>query len=215
MPVWTARCRNQDPGCVSIRGCHKERSAFFFFTKALSDVWWLPTNRHRLPTNCHRLHTNRYQLPTNRHRLPTNRHRLHTNRHRLHTNRHRLHTNRHRLPTNRHRLPAIGYPPTAIGYTPTAIGYTPTAISYPPAAIIGRIGHSEFFFFIMATPGFYGGHSTGYKLGNHPKNIEPCAHRATTPPVTSIGLVTAMPNNGCSIRDISRRLFALLLDFCY
>ena len=49
---------------------------------------------------------------------------------------------------------AIGYPPTAIGYTPTAIGYPPTAISYPPAAIIGRIGHSEFFFifFIMATP---------------------------------------------------------------
>ena len=32
----------------------------------------------------------------------------------------------------------------------------------------------------MATPGFYGGHSTGYKLGNHPKNIEPCAHRART-----------------------------------
>ena len=29
---------------------------------------------------------------------------------------------------------------------------------------------------------FYGGHSTGCKLGNHPKNIEPCAHRATTPP---------------------------------
>ena len=27
---------------------------------------------------------------------------------------------------------------------------------------------------------FYGGHSTGYKLGNHPKNIEPCAHRACT-----------------------------------
>ena len=41
---------------------------------------------------------------------------------------------------------AIGYTPTAIGYTPTAIGYPPTAISYPPAAIIGRIGHSEFFF---------------------------------------------------------------------
>ena len=75
---------------------------------------------------------------------------------------------------------AISYTPTAIGYTPTAIGYPPTAISYPPAAIIGRIGHSEFFFFIMATPGFYGGHSTGYKLGNHPKNIEPCAHRART-----------------------------------
>ena len=44
---------------------------------------------------------------------------------------------------------------------------------------------------------FYGGHSTGYKLGNHPKNIEPCAHRArtvrapcahraTTPPVSCI-----------------------------
>ena len=47
-----------------------------------------------------------------------------------------------------------GYPPTAIGYPPTAIGYPPTAISYPPAAIIGRIGHSEFFFlfYIMATP---------------------------------------------------------------
>ena len=44
---------------------------------------------------------------------------------------------------------AIGYPPTAIGYTPTAIGYPPTAISYPPAAIIGRIGHSEFFFYFL------------------------------------------------------------------
>ena len=75
---------------------------------------------------------------------------------------------------------AIGYTPTAISYPPTAIGYPPTAISYPPAAIIGRIGHSEFFIIIMATPGFYGGHSTGYKLGNHPKNIEPCAHRART-----------------------------------
>ena len=27
---------------------------------------------------------------------------------------------------------------------------------------------------------FYGGHSKGYKLGNHPKNIGPCAHRART-----------------------------------
>ena len=47
----------------------------------------------------------------------------------------------------------IGYPPTAIGYPPTAIGYTPTAIGYPPAAIVGRIGHSEFFFsFHYGTP---------------------------------------------------------------
>ena len=44
---------------------------------------------------------------------------------------------------------AIGYTPTAMGYPPTAIGYPPTAISYPPAAIIGRIGHSEFFFFFI------------------------------------------------------------------
>ena len=41
---------------------------------------------------------------------------------------------------------ASGYPPTAIGYTPTAIGYPPAASGYPPAAIVGRIGHSEFFF---------------------------------------------------------------------
>ena len=27
---------------------------------------------------------------------------------------------------------------------------------------------------------FYGGHSTGHKLGNHHKNIEPCTHRART-----------------------------------
>ena len=46
-----------------------------------------------------------------------------------------------------HSLMFGGYPPTAIGYPPTAIGYPPTAIGYPPAAIIGRIGHSEFFFF--------------------------------------------------------------------
>ena len=117
---------------------------FFLLRQPLSDVWWLPTNRHRLPTNRHRLHTNRQRLPTNRHQLPTNRHRLHTNRHRLPTNRHRLPTNRHRLPTNRQSYPptaigypptAIGYPPTAINYPPTAIGYTPTAIGYPPTAI--------------------------------------------------------------------------------
>ena len=47
---------------------------------------------------------------------------------------------------------AIGYPPTAIGYPPAAIGYPPTAIGYPPAAIVGRIGHSEFFFFHYGTP---------------------------------------------------------------
>ena len=47
---------------------------------------------------------------------------------------------------------AIGYPPTAIGYTPMAIGYPPTAIGYPPAAIVGRIGHSEFFFFSLRHP---------------------------------------------------------------
>ena len=47
---------------------------------------------------------------------------------------------------------AIGYPPTAIGYPPTASGYPPTAIGYPPTAIVGRIGHSEFFFFNYGTP---------------------------------------------------------------
>ena len=51
---------------------------------------------------------------------------------------------------------AIGYPPTAIGCPPTAIGYPPTAISYPPAAIIGRIGHSDFFFsFSYGNPWLY------------------------------------------------------------
>ena len=96
-----SNCRQHQPG-VAIRTL----SLFFFLLRQpLSDVWWLPTNRHRLPTNRHRLHTNRHRLPTNRHRLPTNRHRLHTNLHRLPTNRHRLPTNRHRLPTNRHRLP--------------------------------------------------------------------------------------------------------------
>ena len=52
---------------------------------------------------------------------------------------------------------AIGYPPTAIGYPPTAIGYPPTAIGYPPAAIVGRIGHSEFFFFSLWHPLVYAG----------------------------------------------------------
>ena len=60
---------------------------------------------------------------------------------------------------------AIGYPPTAIGYPPTAIGYPPTAIGYPPAAIVGRIGHSEFFFsLIMAPPG----ERSAVKLGTRP-----------------------------------------------
>ena len=47
---------------------------------------------------------------------------------------------------------AIGYTPTAIGCTPTAIGYPPTAIGYPPAAIVGRIGHSDFFFLPLWHP---------------------------------------------------------------
>ena len=53
----------------SPRGCHKDAHPLFFLLwHPLSDVWWLPTNRHRL-------HTNRHRLPTNRHRLPTGRHR--------------------------------------------------------------------------------------------------------------------------------------------
>ena len=65
-------------------GAIRTLTLFFFFLlwHPLSDVWWLPTNRHRLPTNRHRLPTNRHRLPTNRHRLPTNRHRLPTGRHR-------------------------------------------------------------------------------------------------------------------------------------
>ena len=47
------------------RGCHKDTHpfSFLFFSlwHPLSDVWWLPTNRHQL-------HTNRARLPTNRHR---------------------------------------------------------------------------------------------------------------------------------------------------
>ena len=51
-------------------------SLFFLFLlrQPFSDVWWVPTNRHRLPTNRHRLHTNCHRLHTNRHQLPTNRH---------------------------------------------------------------------------------------------------------------------------------------------
>ena len=76
----SAHCGGRTRAC---RGCHKDAQPFFFFLlrQPLSDVWWLPTNRHRLPTNRHRLHTNRHQLHTNRHRLPTNRHQLPTGRH--------------------------------------------------------------------------------------------------------------------------------------
>ena len=59
-----------------------------------------------------------------------------------------------------HSLMFGGYPPTAIGYTPTAIGYPPTAIGYPPAAIVGRIGHSEFFFSSLRHPLNPSAHST-------------------------------------------------------
>ena len=69
---------------------------------------------------------------------------------------------------------AIGYPPTAIGYPPTAIGYPPTAISYPPAAIVGRIGHSEFFFFFL----YYG---------------NPCPH-----PTQSVRFLLHNSGCGCS-----------------
>ena len=41
---------------------------------------------------------------------------------------------------------------------------------------------------------FYGGHSTGYKLGHHPKNIEPCAHRARTVRAPCAHRATTPPN---------------------
>ena len=187
MPVWTARCRNQDPGCVSIRGCHKDAQPFFFLLRQpLSDVWWLPTNRHRLPTNRHRLHTNRYQLPTNRHRLHTNRHRLPTNRHRLptnrhrlptnryrlptnryrlHTNRHRLHTNRHRLPTNRHRLPTGRH--HRAYWTLRVFFY----LLWQPLVSMGAIQRGTSW-------------ATIPKTLNRARTVHaPCAHRATTPPL--------------------------------
>ena len=73
-------------GCCQLlktfaRGCHKDAHPppplFFYFLlwHPLSEVWWLPTNRHRLPTNRHRLYTNRHRLPTNHHRLSYGRHR--------------------------------------------------------------------------------------------------------------------------------------------
>ena len=43
---------------------------------------------------------------------------------------------------------------------------------------------------------FYGGHSTGYKLGNHPKNIEPCAHRARTVRAPCAHRATTPPKSG-------------------
>ena len=69
---------------------------------------------------------------------------------------------------------------------------------------------------------FYGGHSTGYKLGNHPKNIEPCAHRATTPPIPeAIGLTRTIgqlaehdlesPCIVCKSRDPSGACVAVFL----
>ena len=43
-------------------------------------------------------------------------------------------------------------PPPHTTHINSAIGYTPTAIGYPPAAIVGRIGHSEFFLFLLWHP---------------------------------------------------------------
>ena len=133
------------PSVPEVGGAIRTLTLFFLFLlwHPLSDVWWLPTNRHRL-------HTNRHRLPTNCHRLSTNRHRLPSY----------TPTAIGYPPTAIGYTPtAIGYPPTAIGYTPTAIGYTPmaigyppTAIGYPPAAIVGRIGHSEFVFFSITAP---------------------------------------------------------------
>ena len=49
---------------------------------------------------------------------------------------------------------------------------------------------------------FYGGHSTGYKLGNHPKNIEPCAHRARTVRAPCAHRATTPPMS----RNVTHRL---------
>ena len=68
---------------------------------------------------------------------------------------------------------AISYTPTAIAHPPTAVGYTPTAIGYPPAAIVGRIGHSEFFFFLSLRHLL--GHRDGWPTLIHWKCFSPVA----------------------------------------
>ena len=52
---------------------------------------------------------------------------------------------------------------------------------------------------------FYGGHSTGYKLGNHPKNIEPCAHRARTVRAPCAHRATTPPKWALPIRVLHSR----------
>ena len=62
------------PNCAAGVAIRTLSLFFFLLRQPLSDVWWLPTNRHRLHTNRHRLPTNRHRLPTNCHQLPTGRH---------------------------------------------------------------------------------------------------------------------------------------------
>ena len=96
---------------VQVQGVPKGRSPFFFLLwHPLSDVWWLPTNRHRLHTNRHRLHTNHHQLPSYvTHQPPSVTHQPPSVTHQPPSVTHQppsvtqLHTNRHRLPTGRHR----------------------------------------------------------------------------------------------------------------
>ena len=56
---------------------------------------------------------------------------------------------------------------------------------------------------------FYVGHSTGYKLGNHPKNIEPCAHRARTVRRRPLGLVTPQQAFAPAIQKAMLRALAM------
>ena len=58
---------------------------------------------------------------------------------------------------------------------------------------------------------FYGGHSTGYKLGHHPKNIEPCAHRARTVRAPCAHRATTPPYGHNSILGAPKRAVLLTI----
>ena len=115
-----------------IRGCHKDAHPFFFLLwHPLSDVWWLPNPE--VPQLVVVVHLN----PKSHGFISQ-------------------HVHCFWLCFFLVFFMSACYPqrlpPTAIGYPPTAIGYPPTALGYPPTAIVGRIGHSEFFFSFITAP---------------------------------------------------------------
>ena len=173
-------------------------SLFFFFTKAATLQRLVATHQppsviHQPPSVTHQPLSITHQPPSVTRQPPSVTHQLPLVTHKPPSVTHQPPSVTHQPPSVTQQPPSVTYKPPSVTHQPPSVTHQPPSVTHQPPSVThqppsvthqppsyGVFDTPSFFFIIMATRGFHGGHSTGYKLGNHPENIEPCAHRART-----------------------------------